>query len=208
MALEGGDDRAHRRVEVAGDRLLVAVERQHRLQGLDRLAGVAHGEEAAIPHRRRRHPVPDAFARQPLPGKVFARILLACRRHVGMGEHTGSGDRAPDDDVAGQRDDRGNLRFRIGRQPAGMAGMSDLDADGAGVDVAHARPGSGARVPGPVGLRHHLHDASVLEHEVMGRDLGGRVAQALQRTLRRRHARVVQDQHVRALSVFPLPVIG
>ena len=78
--------------------------------------------------------------------------------------------------------------------------MGDLDADGAGIDIARPRPGAGTGMPGPVGLGHHLHDAPVLEHEVMGRDFRRRVAQALQRSLCSGHAGVVQDQHVEGVA--------
>src|SRR5687768_5173787 len=47
MALEGGDDSFGALVEAAGDVDAIAVEGEHRLQRLHRLAGIAALEEAA-----------------------------------------------------------------------------------------------------------------------------------------------------------------
>ncbi len=183
-------------VEHARHRLVVAVEAEHRLQGLDRLAGIAPGEEAPVPDRHGRHEVPHALGREPGPGKDLARILLALGRDVGLGEHPLGRDGPARTEVARQRGHRRHLRLRVGRQAADMPGMDDLDAERAGVDVALALPGGGARVPGAAGLRNHLGDGTILEHEVMRRDLGARIAQPGDGGLRALHAGVVQDQHV------------
>ncbi len=196
MALEGGDDRAHSLVEPAGHRLVVAVEGEHRLERRDRLARLAHGEETSVADRGRRHPMADPGRREAIPGEILAGILLAGGRHVGMGQHPRRRDRMAGEDVGAEGGHGRDLHLRIGRQAAVMARMDDLDSDGAGIDVADPRPGRPPGMPSPLGLRHELHHAPVLEDEVMGRDLRLRVAQARERALGRRHAGVVQDQHV------------
>ena len=58
-----------------------------------------------------------------------------------------------------------------------VAGIDDLHADRAGVDVALALPVASARVPGAALLGHQREDAAVLLDQVVGRDLGLGIAQ-------------------------------
>ena len=163
-----------------------------------RLGDPPRGAHDSLPvaDRSRRDPVADPGRGEAIPGKVLARILLAGGCHVGMGEHARRGDGRAGEDVGAQPDHGGDLPVRIGRQAAVMARMDDLDADRARIDVGDPGPGAAPGMPRPLGLRHQLGHAPVLEHEVMGRDFRGRVAQARERALRRRHAGIVQDQHV------------
>ncbi len=78
-----------------------------------------------------------------------------------------------------------------------MAWVDDLDADRSGVAVAVALPERDPRVPGAALLGDQSEDATVLLDQIVGRHLGLRIAQALQRLLARAHAGVVQHQHVR-----------
>ena len=151
MALERRDDRMRARVEHAGHRQLVAVEGEHRLQRLHGLAGIALGEEPPVSQAGRWHAMADALRGEAVPWKRLARILLALGRHVGMAQDPLRRDRPAPEDVPGQGDHRGDLRLRVGRQPAGMGRMDDLDADRAGIEVGDALPGTPARVPGASG---------------------------------------------------------
>ncbi len=77
-----------------------------------------------------------------------------------------------------------------------VAGIDQLDADGAGVDVPLAGPAGHAGVPGAPVLGHQLEDPTVLLDHVVGAHLGGGVAETLQRRLARLHAGVMKQQHV------------
>ena len=88
-----------------------------------------------------------------------------------------------------------------------MAAIDDLDADRTGVDVLLAGPGGDAGVPGALGLGHALHDAAVLQHDVVGGDLGAGGAKAGDRALDVGHAGVVQQDHVGRAALVPLAAI-
>ena len=77
-----------------------------------------------------------------------------------------------------------------------MAGIDQLDADRARVDVAMAAPERDAGVPGAAILRHQAEDAAVLLDHVVRADLRRRVAHPRQRRVAGLHAGVVQHQHV------------
>ena len=86
-----------------------------------------------------------------------------------MGEHALGRDAPALADVAAEVQRRRDLRFGIIRQAAGMAGIGDLDADRAGVDVGLAGPVADAGMPGAALLRHQLQRVAVLEDEIMRR---------------------------------------
>ena len=102
----------------------------------------------------------------------------------------------PREDAARQRRQGGHLRGRKTAIAEFMAGIDDLDADRARVDVAMAAPGRDAGVPGAAVLRHQAEDAAVLLDHVMRADFRRRVAHPRQRRVAGRHAGVVQHQHV------------
>ncbi len=130
-----------------------------------------------------------------------------------MGQDALGRDRPALADVAAEIQRRGQLLFGKIGQAAGMAGIGDLDADRAGVDVGFAGPVRGAGMPGAAAFRHELEGMAVLEDEVVRGHLRDRVAQPLQRFARNRHAGVVQDQHVRppagrAVGMLALAMVG
>jgi hypothetical protein len=114
----------------------------------------------------------------------------------------------PAQDVARQQDHRRDLRLgEIGIAEV-VAGIDDLDADGARVDVALPFPGRDPGMPGAPQLRHALNRAAILEHHIVRRDLARRLAQLGERGLPVGHAGVVQHQHVRAAGAQPTVMVG
>ena len=63
-------------------------------------------------------------------------------------------------------------------------------------------------MPGAAAFLHHLDDAAVLEHEVMGRNFAAAGFEEFERRLGVRHAGVVQHDHVRPPAVLAFAVIG
>src|SRR6218665_3381672 len=92
------------------------------------------------------------------------------------------------DDAAAQRRDGGEPSAPKIRIAPVMTAIDDLDADRAGIDVLLAGPEADAGMPGPLGFRYRLHDATVFEHNIMRRDIGARGAEARDRTFRIGHA--------------------
>jgi len=74
--------------------------------------------------------------------------------------------------------------------------IRNLDADGAAVDVARARPAADARMPGAQMLRHHPRDAPALVDKIMRRNFRVAIAQPVERGFGARHAGVVQQQNI------------
>src|SRR4051794_23697945 len=77
-----------------------------------------------------------------------------------------------------------------------MAGIGDLDADGARVHVVLAAPERSPGVPGPTLLGHERNDASVGVDEVVRRHAAFRVAKPGERLIGIRHAGIVEEQDV------------
>ena len=82
----------------------------------------------------------DAGIVQDAPGKLFAGILLARRRDVGMAEHARRRNRVAGEDAAAQRSHRRDLPLGKIAIAELMAGIGDLDTDRAGIDVGLAGP--------------------------------------------------------------------
>ena len=74
--------------------------------------------------------------------------------------------------------------------------IDQLDADRALVHADLAFPAGLAGVPGGLVLGDQLVDRAVLVDQVMGTDLGFRVAQPVDGRLRRAHAGIVQDEQI------------
>src|SRR6478609_1681263 len=104
-----------------------------------------------------------------MPREFLAGVLLARRGDIGMPEHAVRRDLAAEHDAAAQRDHGGDLAQREVRIAPVMAAIDDLDADRTGIDVFLAGPGSDAGMPGALGFGDALHDAAVLEHDVVRR---------------------------------------
>ena len=116
----------------------------------------------------------DAAPPERLPRKGLARVALARRRDVGMGEYPLGRDRPARADVARERDRRLDLALGKGRRAAVMARIDDLDPDRGGVQVAFALPRRLARVPRPIAFRDQLVDRAVFPDKIMRRDLARR----------------------------------
>ena len=84
-----------------------------------------------------------------------------------------------------------------------MAGIVDLDADRAGIEVGLSRPQALAGMPGPLLFGDELGDPSLLVDEVMTRDARLWPRQPIERAFRRLHAGVMQDEHVGLQPVAP-----
>ena len=88
MALKSLDVPFQLRGEFACNFRAVTIEREHRLQRLDRLADIALLEEPSTSDRRRFDPMTDACCSQSCPREFFARIDLADRGDIGVPKHT------------------------------------------------------------------------------------------------------------------------
>ena len=111
-------------------------------------------------------------------------------------------------DAAAQSGHRRDLAFwKIGIAVI-VAGIGDLDADRARINVGLARPEGSAGMPGAASFLHQLEDAAVLEHKVMRRHFARGRAQSVQRLGGVRHPGVVEQNHVGALAALAIAVIG
>ena len=144
---------------------------------------------------------------QNAPGKLLARILLARRRDVGMAEHPIGRDPVAGENAAAERGDRRDLSLRKIRVAVVVAGIGNLDADRAGVDVGFAGPRRSARMPGTALLGDHLDDVTVLDHHVVSGDFARRRAQQIDCRLRVAHSRVMQHDHVGLHTALALIVV-
>ncbi len=111
----------------------------------------------------------DARAVQPRPVELLAGIDLAQWRHIGMRQHVTRRDAVARHDVPREGDHRLHLFRREMRVTQRMAGIVDLDADGARIAVGLAFP---ARLPGMPGAHlfaHHLGDHALLVHQIVAR---------------------------------------
>src|SRR5690606_22009044 len=84
MALEGLYRHSRLLVEQPIDFQAISVKRQHRLEGLDRLSGIAHRQKSSAAHGRWLDIVTDAAFGEPGPWKLLAGVDLAARRNVGV----------------------------------------------------------------------------------------------------------------------------
>src|SRR5215470_11647021 len=141
MALEGSHGVASGAVEITAGGDVVAVARQQRLRFFDDGIGFAERE-----NRSRwvdgsgLHPQADAGIGKRLPGKFFAGIALARGRNVGMSKHARGRNPVAGENAAAERRHRRDLPFWKGGIAMIMAGIGDLDADRARIDVAPPRP--------------------------------------------------------------------
>ena len=82
----------------------------------------------------------EARPMQAGPGKKFAGVFLSRGRDIRMRENALRGNFQPLRNVADQSDGRVDLRLRVGRGAAVMAGIDQFDADGTRIDVGLAVP--------------------------------------------------------------------
>jgi hypothetical protein len=204
MPLEGRQRLFRRPIQHAGhdDAIAEAGKLALHIGDVPRRAG-----RPGIGKAQRLRPQADAGAGQPSPVEQLARIDLARRRHVRVTQHAMGRDGMSAEDLRGQRLER--LHLRLGKRPiaAGMAGIDQLDADRARVDVGGASPGADPRMPGPPLLRHQPIDRAVLIDAVMGAHPRRRIGHALQRRLGAQHVRIMQQQDVDA-AIGPRVLVG
>ena len=118
-----------------------------------------------IHDRRRFHPMADTRFIESMPGKLFARVLLAGGRYVGMSQNTHRRDAVASLNAAAERGHGGDLAGGKIRIAVVMTGIGDFNSDRTRIDVGFSRPFRFSGVPGPAAFRHHLDDAAVLEYE-------------------------------------------
>src|SRR4051794_33329118 len=175
MALEGGEDRARRRVKLPARPRVVADAGKAALDGADVL-----GAEARVAGGEIR-PQADAGLGEALPGEELAGIGLALGRDIGVAEDALGRDRVAGQDGAAQRLEGGELRLGKRAIAVLVAGIDQLDADRAVIDVAGAGPEAAPGMPGAPRLVDELPDRAVLLDEVMRADLGVGIAQPVER---------------------------
>ena len=141
-------------------------------------------------------PETDPGAGEPRPVEQFAGILFALGGNIGMADDMPHRDRMPGEDRAGQFLERPHLRVGKGAIAPFMARIDQFDADGDPVQVALALPEGDAGVPGAPLLGHQGEGAAIFFDQVVGGDLGLRVAQSRERLIACRHAGIVQQHHV------------
>ncbi len=101
-----------------------------------------------------------------------------------------------------------HLNFRKVRISMVMTGIDNLDPDGPRIDVLMPPPTALARMPGPLGLRHHLHNASVLMNKVVAGNPALFSAQPVHCTLSVRHPGIVQQQNIRCCNCTLVEIDG
>ena len=141
MALEGSHGVASDAIEITAGGDVIAVARQQRLRLFD--GGIGFAERENRSHwvdGSGLHPQADAGIGKRLPRKFFAGIALACRRNVGMSKHAPGRKPVAGENAAAERRHRRDLPFREGGIAMIMAGIGNLDADRARIDVALSRP--------------------------------------------------------------------
>ena len=179
------------------------------LQCDDLVAAIARREHVTLLGQRRRlYPMAHAGIVERSPRKFLARVLLARRRNVRMGKDAFGRNCVAGENAAAERRHRGDLPCGKIRIAVIVAGIGDLDADRAGIDVGFAGPGRRAGVPRAAAFLHRLHDAAVLEHEIMGRNFAAVLVSSASAAFERSHPGVVQENHVRPPPVLAFAVIG
>src|SRR5438552_4168590 len=98
------------------------------------------------------------------------------------------------DDVAAQHGDGFHLGGGKGTVAEFVAGIDDLDADRALVDVGMAAPTADAGMPGAAVLADQRIDRAVFLDDVMRTDSAGRIGEPPARFLTALHAGVMQYQ--------------
>src|SRR5580704_1265177 len=124
-----------------------------------------------------------------------------------MAKHAGGRDRVAGENAAAKGRYRRDLALWKIAVNEVVAGIGDLDADRAGIDIGVAGPARYPGVPGALALRHHLNDTAIFEDEIVRRHLARGSTQMLQRPGGVRHAGIVQHDHIRPATVLALAEI-
>lgn len=146
MSLKGLNHSLGAFIEDTSDGDFVAIKCQHGLQRLDRLAVFATCQKPPAADRRRLEIVADTRLVEPLRGEVMARVCLARRCNIRMGQNIFRLDGITLAYIATEADDRLDLRILERRIVFEITRIDDLDADGSGIDVRFALPEALARM--------------------------------------------------------------
>lgn len=144
-----------------------------------------------LPRRQR-----QAFVRKAGPVEAGAGVDLAAGGHVGMADHAARADLPAGHDLTQQA----GQPVHLAQGKGAVAGIGDLDPDGAGIDVIAPLPGPRTRVPGPAILGDQGLGTAILMDQPMCADLGQGVAQPRARLGRVGHAGIVQHDQFGALT--------
>src|SRR5262249_7474794 len=148
---------------------------QQRLRLLDPLVGLAEDiDRPILGERRRPDPQANSGIVQRAPRKFFARILLARRRHVRMGEHAIGRDTVAREDAATYPDHGRDLTLGKIRITVIMTRIGNFDPDRARVDVGVRAPRRLPGVPRAPRFWHTLNDVAVFHHYVVRGDFARR----------------------------------
>src|SRR4029079_8601851 len=169
---------------------------------------ITGAESLIVAKRRRLDPKPDAGPRKPLPIELLAGVALSARGNVGVGKHAVWRNGVAAQDVEAKGLDRLHLRSgEIGIVEV-VAGIMDLDADRAGIEVGLSRPAALPGMPGALRFCYDLRDPPFLVDQIVRRDLGLLAGQPIERSVGRLHTSVMQDEHVGGAAVGALVAIG
>src|SRR5262245_22670232 len=206
MPLECCNDTARGIVIAPGIRNSVAVRAQRALEPCHRVTAVSLHQTSSLEiERGGAHPVSNARFAKKTPGELLARILLARRRHIRVGENAIRAEGSPSrDDRFTDRNDRSDLPQWIIWVTKFMAWVHNLNTDRTRINVGIVSPNGFARVPGALLFRHALNDATIFKYHVMGRNLACRGRKALQRCLTVLHSGVMEQDHVRWTAALAL----
>ena len=203
MALEGLDHFLEPRAIGAGELHPITEAGKILLELQHLLPFIAGAEALILAQWRGLDPEPDAGSSEPRPIEFLSRIALASRRDIGVGHHPLGPDGVAAQDVEAERLHASHLRLWEIAVAELVAGIMNLDADRAGVEVGFAGPQALPGMPGAFELAHHLGDASILVDKVVAGDLRLFPGQPVERGVRGLHAGVMQHEHVRHAAVSP-----
>ena len=171
MPLERAHHAAGRIVIAAGRIEAIAEFPQSRLQPPHLIALIARPERVIGLGGLRFNPQANPRLRQPPPVELLSGIAFALWRHVGMAQYAfGRNFFVTRENIETQSFHGIHLGGREFGVVEFVAGVVNLDADGAGVDIVLARPMGVARVPGAHVFGHHLRDAPLFVHQIVAGD--------------------------------------
>jgi hypothetical protein len=170
--------------------------------------GIAEGArcvgEGCMRARRGGGPDRQSPAARAAASRSAGRGRLAVGGHVGMRDDARRRDRPARHDTRAKRLERGHLPRGNGDGCRRLRVRSRWT----GSSRPPPRPRPGARVPGPHPRGQGRQVVPVLGDEVMGRDLGGRVAEAASAASAVAMRGVVEDDQFRAKPVATLAAVG
>src|SRR5690606_34273505 len=124
-------------------------------------------QKAPATDRRRFYEMANSICRKHAPRIDLSRINFPPVSNVRMSENARCHNAPTLANATRWPAYRYDLTSRERRKICKWPAIDHLDADGIGVDVAHAFPRSLAGVPCAVGFAHHLGDAAILVNQVV-----------------------------------------